>query len=138
MEERELVSAKVEDPVNAVEFRDATLAWESVRQPSASANQHGSQKPQRRGHGIRRLLRREKLSLFIGTDEGKGKGGSGGGGSGGGGGRGGEGDGGDPNEDHLLSHMEQESPQSTISSTQSIRPPLLKTLHRIDLRIKKV
>uniref|UniRef100_A0A8C7MT47 ATP-binding cassette sub-family C member 5 n=1 Tax=Oncorhynchus kisutch TaxID=8019 RepID=A0A8C7MT47_ONCKI len=39
----------------------------------------------------------------------------------------------------LLTHMEQESPQSTISSTQSsiIRPPLHKTLHRIDLRVKK-
>ncbi|KAL2077492.1 hypothetical protein ACEWY4_026996 [Coilia grayii] len=33
--------------------------------------------------------------------------------------------------------MEQESPQSTISSTQSMRPPLLKTLHRIDLRVQE-
>lgn len=137
MEERELISAKVEDPDNAVEFRDATLAWESVRQPSTSANRSGSQKSQRRGHGIKRLLRREKLSLFISTDEGKGKGKGGSGGGGISGGSGGD-DNGDPNEDHLLSHMEQESPQSTISSTQSIRPPLLKTLHRIDLRIKKV
>uniref|UniRef100_A0A8C2GI79 ATP-binding cassette sub-family C member 5 n=1 Tax=Cyprinus carpio TaxID=7962 RepID=A0A8C2GI79_CYPCA len=41
------------------------------------------------------------------------------------------------NAEHLLTHMEQESPQSTISSTQSIRPPLHKTLHRIDLCIRK-
>ena len=128
MEERELVSLKVEDPKNAVEFRDATLAWEKARQLSATASGHVTQKPRLRGSGIRRLLRREKLSLFIGKDGGKSTGGGGGGG----------GDGESPNEDDLLSHMEQESPQSTISSTQSMRPPLLKTLHRIDLRVKKV
>ncbi|KAJ8338552.1 hypothetical protein SKAU_G00375180 [Synaphobranchus kaupii] len=41
------------------------------------------------------------------------------------------------NDQHLLTHMEQESPQSTVSSTRSIRPPLHKTLHRIDIRIRK-
>ncbi|XP_062380409.1 ATP-binding cassette sub-family C member 5 [Sardina pilchardus] len=127
MEERERISPKVEDPENVVEFRDATLAWEIARPPSAKKPQ-----PRGGGGGIKRLLRREKLSLFISTDDGKTKGGSGGGGGGGVGG-----DGENPNEDHLLSHMEQESPQSTISSTQSMRPPLLKTLHRIDLRVKK-
>ncbi|XP_063045855.1 ATP-binding cassette sub-family C member 5 isoform X2 [Engraulis encrasicolus] len=130
MEERERVGTKVEDPDNVVEFRDATLAWENPRPTTPTKP---SQKPRRSGGGIKRLLRREKLSLFIASDDGKGK--SGGGGGGGGGGLGGGSE--SPNEDHLLSHMEQESPQSTISSTQSMRPPLLKTLHRIDLRIKK-
>uniref|UniRef100_A0A3Q3EEF5 ATP-binding cassette sub-family C member 5 n=1 Tax=Labrus bergylta TaxID=56723 RepID=A0A3Q3EEF5_9LABR len=41
-----------------------------------------------------------------------------------------------PTAQSLLTNMEQESPQSTISSTQSMRPPLHKTLHRIDLRVK--
>lgn len=66
-----------------------------------------------------RVLRKEKLSLYISTEDGK-----------------------DnkeiPNTQSLLTNMEQESPQSTISSSQSIRPPLHKTLHRIDLHIKRV
>lgn len=66
-----------------------------------------------------RVLRREKLSLYIPSEDSKGSQDS-------------------PNTQSLLTNMEQESPQSTISSTQSIRPPLHKTLHRIDLRIKKV
>uniref|UniRef100_A0A4W5MDI3 Uncharacterized protein n=1 Tax=Hucho hucho TaxID=62062 RepID=A0A4W5MDI3_9TELE len=62
---------------------------------------------------MRRVLRKEKLSLYIIAEKG--------------------------NRQNLLTHMEQESPQSTISSTQSstIRPPLHKTLHRIDLCVKK-
>ena len=117
MEDREVVTVKMEDPENAVEFRDATLAWEKARAP-ADKPSTPPKKPFKRG-GISRVLRREKLSLYISTEEGKG---------------GGEG----PNGQSLLTHMEQESPQSTISSTQSIRPPLHKTLHRIDLRVRRV
>uniref|UniRef100_A0A8D3C1X1 ATP-binding cassette sub-family C member 5 n=1 Tax=Scophthalmus maximus TaxID=52904 RepID=A0A8D3C1X1_SCOMX len=58
------------------------------------------------------------LSLYISTEDGKGNK---------------EG----PNVQSLLTNMEQESPQSTISSTQSMRPPLQKTLHRINLSIKR-
>uniref|UniRef100_A0A8C6TI69 ATP-binding cassette sub-family C member 5 n=1 Tax=Neogobius melanostomus TaxID=47308 RepID=A0A8C6TI69_9GOBI len=67
---------------------------------------------------MRRVLRREKLSLYISSEDSKGSKEC-------------------PNAQSLLTNMEQESPQSTISSTQSIRPPLHKTLHRINLRIKK-
>uniref|UniRef100_A0A674N7V1 ATP-binding cassette sub-family C member 5 n=1 Tax=Takifugu rubripes TaxID=31033 RepID=A0A674N7V1_TAKRU len=38
-----------------------------------------------------------------------------------------------PNVQSLLTNMEQESPQSTISSTQSIRPPLHKILHLVGI-----
>lgn len=113
MEDRELISVKTEDPYNAVEFKDATLAWEKT----CSAQGKKSRVQQKRG-GMRRVLRREKLSLYISTEESKGKSE-------------------EPNAEHLLTHMEQESPQSTISSSQSIRPPLHKTLHRIDLSIHK-
>ncbi|XP_044061552.1 multidrug resistance-associated protein 5 isoform X2 [Siniperca chuatsi] len=112
MEDREVVLVKMEDPSNAVEFQDATLAWEKARSLAAKPNPH----PKKRG-GMKRVLRREKLSLYISTEDEKGNK---------------EG----PNAQSLLTNMEQESPQSTISSTQSIRPPLHKTLHRIDLRIK--
>lgn len=64
------------------------------------------------------MLRREKLSLYISTEDGKGNKET-------------------PNAQSLLTNMEQDSPQSTISSTQSIRPPLHKTLHRIDQHIKR-
>ncbi|XP_041799450.1 multidrug resistance-associated protein 5 [Chelmon rostratus] len=113
MEDREVVLGKTEDPRNAVEFQDATLAWEKARPPAAKPNPL----PKKRG-GMKRVLRREKLSLYISTEDSKGNK---------------EG----PNAQSLLTNMEQESPQSTISSTQSIRPPLHKTLHRIDLRVKK-
>ncbi|XP_023134834.2 ATP-binding cassette sub-family C member 5 [Amphiprion ocellaris] len=113
MEDREVVLVKMEDPSNAVEFQDATLAWEKARSPPTESNPT----PKKRG-GMKRVLRREKLSLYISTEDGKGNK---------------EG----PNAQSLLTNMEQESPQSTISSTQSIRPPLHKTLHRIDLRVKK-
>ncbi|XP_029296884.1 multidrug resistance-associated protein 5 [Cottoperca gobio] len=113
MDDREVVLLKMEDPSNAVEFRDATLAWEKARPPPAKP----IPPPKNRG-GMKRVLRREKLSLYISTEDGKGNK---------------EG----PNAQSLLPNMEQESPQSTISSTQSIRPPLHKTLHRIDLRIKR-
>ncbi|XP_029021322.1 ATP-binding cassette sub-family C member 5 isoform X2 [Betta splendens] len=113
MDDREAVVVKTEDPSNAVEFQDATLAWEKARAPAARA------KPAARKHGgMRRVLRREKLSLYIPTEDGKG-------------------DKEGPNAQSLLTNMEQESPQSTISSTQSMRPPLHKTLHRVDLRVKK-
>ncbi|XP_051715807.1 ATP-binding cassette sub-family C member 5 isoform X1 [Ctenopharyngodon idella] len=109
MEDRQQISVKTEDPCNAVEFKDATLVWEKKKKKS--------QVQQKRG-GMRRVLRREKLRLYIVTEESKGKSE-------------------EPNAEHLLTHMEQESPQSTISSTQSIRPPLHKTLHRMDLSIRK-
>lgn len=112
MEDREVVLVKMEDPSNAVEFQDATLAWEKARAPAAKP-------PPKKCGGMKRVLRREKLSLYISTEDGKGNKEA-------------------PNAQSLLTNMEQESPQSTISSTQSIRPPLHKTLHRIDLRIKKV
>uniref|UniRef100_A0A4W6BT59 ATP-binding cassette sub-family C member 5 n=1 Tax=Lates calcarifer TaxID=8187 RepID=A0A4W6BT59_LATCA len=111
MEDREVVLVKMEDPSNAVEFQDATLAWEKARAPAAKP-------PPKKCGGMKRVLRREKLSLYISTEDGKGNKEA-------------------PNAQSLLTNMEQESPQSTISSTQSIRPPLHKTLHRIDLRIKK-
>ncbi|XP_073676055.1 LOW QUALITY PROTEIN: ATP-binding cassette sub-family C member 5 [Garra rufa] len=113
MEDRELISNKTEDPYNAVEFKDATLAWEKA----CGSPGKKSRAQQKRG-GMKRVLRREKLSLYISTEDSKGKTE-------------------EPNAEHLLTHMEQESPQSTISSTQSIRPPLHKTLHRIELCIRK-
>lgn len=114
MDDREVVLVKMEDPSNAVEFLDTTLAWEKARSPAVKPNP-----PHKKQGGMKRLLRREKLSLYISTEDSK---------------ENKEG----PNAQSLLTNMEQESPQSTISSTQSIRPPLHKTLHRIDLRIKKV
>ncbi|XP_070770076.1 ATP-binding cassette sub-family C member 5 [Enoplosus armatus] len=113
MDDREVVLVKMEDPSNAVEFQDATLAWEKARAPAVKPNP-----PPKKLRGMKRVLRREKLSLYISTEDSKGNK---------------EG----PNAQSLLTNMEQESPQSTISSTQSIRPPLHKTLHRIDLRFKR-
>ncbi|XP_056327683.1 ATP-binding cassette sub-family C member 5 [Danio aesculapii] len=113
MEDRELISVKTEDPYNVVEFKDATLAWEKT-----CGSQMKKSRTQLKRGGMKRVLRREKLSLYIIAEENKGKIE-------------------EPNAEHLLTHMEQESPQSTISSTQSIRPPLHKTLHRIDLCIQK-
>ncbi|KAA0709241.1 C member 5 Multi-specific organic anion transporter [Triplophysa tibetana] len=114
MEDREMISCKTEDPDNVVEFKDATLAWEKTCSSQEKKSTRGQQK---RG-GMKRVLRREKLSLYIITEENKGKHEN-------------------PNAENLLTHMEQESPQSTISSTQSMRPPLHKTLHRIDLCVQK-
>lgn len=114
MDDREVVLVKMENPNNAVEFQDATLAWEKARAPAAKPNP-----PPKKQGGMRRVLRREKLSLYISAEDGKG-------------------DKEGANAQSLLTNMEQESPQSTISSTQSIRPPLHKTLHRIDLRVKRV
>lgn len=114
MDDREVVLVKMENPSNAVEFRDATLAWEKARPPATNV----ASAPSKLG-GMKRALRREKLRLYISTDdsnENKDL----------------------PNAQSLLTNMEQESPQSTISSTKSIRPPLHKILHRIDVRIKKV
>ncbi|KAK2848887.1 hypothetical protein Q5P01_008721 [Channa striata] len=113
MEDRQVILAKTEDPSNAIEFQDATLVWEKARPPAVKP----SSLPKQRG-GMRRVLRREKLSLYISTDDDKANKES-------------------PNTQRLLTNMEQESPQSTISSTQSIRPPLHKTLHRIELRVKR-
>ncbi|XP_056625623.1 ATP-binding cassette sub-family C member 5 isoform X4 [Triplophysa dalaica] len=114
MEDREMISCKTEDPDNVVEFKDAMLAWEKTCSSQEKKSTRGQQK---RG-GMKRVLKREKLSLYIITEENKGKHEN-------------------PNAEHLLTHMEQESPQSTISSTQSMRPPLHKTLHRIDLCVQK-
>lgn len=114
MDDREVVLVKMEDPSNAVEFRDATLAWEKARPPSTNVASSS-----RKLRGMKRVLRREKLRLYISTDDSKETKDL-------------------PNAQSLLTNMEQESPQSTISSTQSIRPPLHKTLHRIDIRIRKV
>lgn len=116
MEDQEVVMAKTDNPMNSVEFRDATLAWEKAKAPAKVITVH----KKKRG-GMRRVLRKEKLSLYIIAEKVKGNNES-------------------PNGQNLLTHMEQESPQSTISSTQSstIRPPLHKTLHRIDLCVKKV
>lgn len=114
MDDREVVVVKMEDPSNAVEFRDVTLAWEKAQAPAPK-----SQAPPKKRGGMMQVLRREKLRLYIPTEDSKGSQDS-------------------PNMQSLLTNMEQQSPQSTISSTQSIRPPLHKTLHRIDLRIKKV
>ncbi|XP_034739631.1 multidrug resistance-associated protein 5 isoform X2 [Etheostoma cragini] len=112
IDDREIVLVKMEDPSNAVEFQDATLAWEKARSPPAKLNP----RPKKLG-GMMRVLRREKLSLDFSTEDSKvNKEG--------------------PNAQSLLTNMEQESQQSTISSTQSMRPPLHKTLHRIDQRIK--
>lgn len=114
MDDREKILAKTEDPRHAVEFLDATLAWEKARTPATKSNP-----PPKKRSGIKQVLRREKLSLYISTDNNKGSQDV-------------------PSGQSLLTNMEQESPQSTISSTQSIRPPLHKTLHRINLRIKRV
>ncbi|XP_077589032.1 ATP-binding cassette sub-family C member 5 [Stigmatopora nigra] len=114
MDARETVLIKMQDTRNAVEFQDATLVWEKARLPASKS------KPplKKQGGGMKRVLRREKLNLLISTVESKEcKDG--------------------PNAQSLLTNMEQESPQSTISSTKSIRPPLHKTLHRIDLRVKR-
>ncbi|XP_053092755.1 ATP-binding cassette sub-family C member 5 [Pangasianodon hypophthalmus] len=115
MEDHEVILDKMEDPENAVEFRDATLAWNKARPPPTKRAK--PQPPRKRG-GMRRVLRREKLSLYISSEDEKAKGQ-------------------EPNAEHLLTHMEQESPQSTISSTQSVRPPLHKTLHRVQLTVRK-
>uniref|UniRef100_A0A7N8XJM3 ATP-binding cassette sub-family C member 5 n=1 Tax=Mastacembelus armatus TaxID=205130 RepID=A0A7N8XJM3_9TELE len=109
----QVLLVKMNDPSNAVEFQDATLAWEKAQTRAAKPKSH----PKKRG-GMKHVLRREKLSLYISTEDDKGNKEA-------------------PNAQSLLTNMEQESPQSTISSTQSIRPPLHKTLHRIDLCIRK-
>ncbi|XP_061690972.1 ATP-binding cassette sub-family C member 5 isoform X1 [Syngnathoides biaculeatus] len=114
MDAREAVLIKMQDPRNAVEFQDATLAWEKARSPASKPNPP----PKKQRGGIKRVLRRDRLSLFISTEDSKDHKES-------------------LNAQSLLTNMEQESPQSTISSTKSIRPPLHKTLHRIDLRVKR-
>lgn len=111
MDDREEVVEKMEDPGNAVEFQVATLAWEKAK------GKKPNPAPKKRGV-MEHVLRREKLSLYISTEDDKGNKEN-------------------PNVQSLLTNMEQESPQSTVSSTQSIRPPLHKTLHQINLRIKK-
>ncbi|TSQ35288.1 Multidrug resistance-associated protein 5 [Bagarius yarrelli] len=113
MKDQEVILDKMEDPENVVEFREATLAWNKFRPPPAKCV-----KPQFASGGMRRVLRREKLSLHINIEDEKAKVQ-------------------ESNAEHLLTHMEQESPQSTISSTQSVRPPLQKTLHRIQFTVRK-
>ncbi|XP_066571078.1 ATP-binding cassette sub-family C member 5 isoform X2 [Amia ocellicauda] len=63
MPERVGVSEKLEDPGNVVEFRGATLAWESWADNTSSvAKKH-------KAKGIKELLSKEKLSLYIATGE---------------------------------------------------------------------
>lgn len=116
LEDQEVILGKMEDPENAVEFRDATLAWNKAQPPPAKRSKP---QPSQKNGGMHRVFRREKLSLYINIDDEKANGH-------------------DPNPEHLLTHIEQESPQSTIFSTQSIRPPLHKTLHHIQLTVCKV
>uniref|UniRef100_A0A8C7IVT7 ATP-binding cassette sub-family C member 5 n=1 Tax=Oncorhynchus kisutch TaxID=8019 RepID=A0A8C7IVT7_ONCKI len=89
MEDREVVLAKTDDPMNAVEFQYATLAWEKAKAPAKATP---IPKKQCKRGGMHRVLRKEKLSLYITAEEGKGNN-----------------DG--PNGQSLLTHMEQESPQ---------------------------
>ncbi|KAA8588718.1 hypothetical protein FQN60_010063 [Etheostoma spectabile] len=67
IDDREIVLIKMEDPNNAVEFQDATLAWEKARSPPAKPNP----RPKKLG-GMMRVLRREKLSLDFSTEDSKG------------------------------------------------------------------
>ncbi|KAK3526468.1 hypothetical protein QTP70_028681, partial [Hemibagrus guttatus] len=115
MEDQEVILGTMEDPDNAVEFRDATLAWNTAHpQPVKSVKPQ----PDRKRRGMRRVLRREKLSLYINSEDEKAKVE-------------------EPKAESLLTYMEHESPQSTISSTQSMRPLLHKTLHRVQLSVRK-
>uniref|UniRef100_A0AAX7V9M8 Uncharacterized protein n=1 Tax=Astatotilapia calliptera TaxID=8154 RepID=A0AAX7V9M8_ASTCA len=108
-----LVVEKMEDPGNAVEFQVATLAWEKAK------GKKPNPAPKKRGV-MKHVLRREKLSLYISTEDGKGNKEN-------------------PNVQSLLTNMEQESPQSTVSSTQSIRPPLFQshTMSQYNLQSEK-
>ncbi|KAJ3587403.1 hypothetical protein NHX12_011001 [Muraenolepis orangiensis] len=116
MDNLETIAVKMEDPGNAVEFRHVTLAWGAAGRGPPAGPVLGK-KPFRTTGGMKRVLRREKLSLYMGK-EGKAP------------------QAGSPPGPILLDNMEQQSPQSTVSSIQSMRPPLHKTLHRIDLRVK--
>ncbi|XP_062857046.1 ATP-binding cassette sub-family C member 5 [Trichomycterus rosablanca] len=115
MEDQQTILDKMENPDNAVEFKDATLAWKTT-QP-LQTKKRNTQQGRKKG-GMRKVLQREKLSLYISTEDEKAKDE-------------------EPSAGHLLTQMEQESPESTISSTQSVRPPLNKTLHRINLSVRQ-
>ncbi|CAB1325634.1 unnamed protein product [Coregonus sp. 'balchen'] len=65
MEDREVVMAKTDNPMNSVEFRDATLAWEKAKAPAKAITV-----PKKKRGGMRRVLRKEKLSLYIIAEEG--------------------------------------------------------------------
>lgn len=67
MDSRQAVLIKLQDPRNAVEFQDATLAWEKARTPATKPNPP----PKKQCGGMKRLLRREKLSLYISTEDSK-------------------------------------------------------------------
>uniref|UniRef100_A0A672I5M8 ATP-binding cassette sub-family C member 5 n=1 Tax=Salarias fasciatus TaxID=181472 RepID=A0A672I5M8_SALFA len=54
-----VVLVKMEDPDNAVEFQDATLAWEKARSAATKPNP-----PAKKRGGMKRVLRREKLTLL--------------------------------------------------------------------------
>uniref|UniRef100_A0AAZ3RDT9 ABC transporter domain-containing protein n=1 Tax=Oncorhynchus tshawytscha TaxID=74940 RepID=A0AAZ3RDT9_ONCTS len=84
MEDREVVMAKTDSPMNSVEFRDATLAWEKAKAPTKAITVH----KKKRG-GMRRVLCKEKLSLYIIAEKVKGNNES-------------------PNGQKILTHMEQE------------------------------
>uniref|UniRef100_A0A673XXZ4 ATP-binding cassette sub-family C member 5 n=1 Tax=Salmo trutta TaxID=8032 RepID=A0A673XXZ4_SALTR len=94
----QVVLAKTDDPMNAVELRHATLAWEKAKAPAKATP---VPKKQCKRGGMHRVLRKEKLSLYITAEEGKGHN---------------EG----PNGQSLLTHMEQESPQNNWRDYKSI------------------
>ncbi|MGH0138977.1 UNVERIFIED_CONTAM: hypothetical protein FKN15_000218 [Acipenser sinensis] len=116
MEEREAVRMKPEDPENVVEFCGATLAWEGEGGGGGYRNRT-SPKIKRKG-GIEQVLIKEKLSLYIEKEGGK---------------KDKEGQ----NALPLVSNIEQDSPQNTVTAGQYHRPPLQKTLRNINLHVKK-
>uniref|UniRef100_W5NE66 ATP-binding cassette sub-family C member 5 n=3 Tax=Lepisosteus oculatus TaxID=7918 RepID=W5NE66_LEPOC len=108
MEERAALTARVEDPKNAVEFSGATLAWPSRRDSGRTAAARSG--PAGR---MDRELREERLSRSMAGEEEKGS----------------------PGEHSgplLLPNMEQDSPQSTVTSGQDPRQLL-----QVDLHVRK-
>ncbi|MBN3313048.1 MRP5 protein, partial [Atractosteus spatula] len=108
MEERAALTARVEDPENAVEFSGATLAW-----PSGSDSGWTAAARSGPAGTMDRVLREERLSRSMAGEEEKGS----------------------PGEHSgplLLPNMEQDSPQSTVTSGQDPRPLL-----QVDLHVRK-
>ncbi|KAK6473650.1 multidrug resistance-associated protein 5-like isoform X1 [Huso huso] len=116
MEDREAVRMKPEDPENVVEFCGATLAWEG--EGGGRGYRHRTSPKIKRKGGIEQVLIKEKLSLYIEKE-------------------GGKKDKGGQNALPLVSNIEQDSPQNTVTAGQYHRPPLQKTLRNINLHVKK-